>query len=277
MTDDGAAGPSSPAAFADRVRAGEPVVGTFLKLAGLEATDLVAGAGFDFAVVDVEHSQLDPAEVQRLVRHAAAVGLPPVVRIPAVDAGLVNRLLEAGAAGVQVSSVRTVAQAEALRAAMRYAPEGIRSVSAAQPAAGYGARPLADYLADVRRSPPLVVGQIETATTDDPLDEIVAVLDVAFIGTTDLSVDLGVPGRMDHPAVRERIGQVAAAAVRHRVALGGWAPGTAAAEALREGGASYLVVGSDLQALQQGLTAMAARPSAAAAPGTPAPAGGGAA
>lgn|GEM_PF-228241 len=263
MTDDGSAGRSPTEAFAARARSRQPVTGTFLKLAGLEATDLVARVGFDFAVVDVEHSQLDPAEVARLVRHGTALGLPVVVRLPAVDAGLVNRLLEAGAAGIQVSSLRTVAQADALRSAMRYAPDGTRSVSAAQPAAGYGARPLGDYLDGVRQNPPLVVGQIETATTDDPLEDIVARLDVAFIGTTDLSVDLGFPGQMGHPAVQERIGEVAAAAARHGVVLGGWAPGAPAAEALRRSGATYLVVGSDLQALQQGLGAMAA-PSAGA-------------
>ncbi|MGH9093084.1 MAG: HpcH/HpaI aldolase family protein, partial [Acidimicrobiales bacterium] len=211
------------AAFADRVRRGEPVVGTFVKLAGLEPVDLALRAGLDFVVADGEHSQLGPDAVAALVRHAAAVGLPAVVRIPAVDAGLANRYLEAGAAGVQVSSLTTAAEARALVSAMRYPPAGTRSVSAAQPAAGYGERPLAEYLEAVAASPPLVVGQIETAATADPLGEVVAPLDVAFIGTTDLSVDMGVPGRADDPRVVARIGEVArAAAAAGGARLGGW-------------------------------------------------------
>ena len=267
MTPELAEPPAPGASYADRVRGGEQLLGTFLKLAGLEATDLVAQAGLDFVVVDVEHSQLAPDEVPRLVRHAAAIGLPAVVRLPAVDPGLINRLLEAGAAGIQVSSLRTAAQAQALRSAMRYAPEGSRSVSAAQPAAGYGRRPLADYLEAVAGEPSLVVGQIETSTTEDPLDEIFAALDVAFVGTTDLSVDMGLPGQMEHPTVLGRIAEIADAAARCGVVLGGWAPGAAGAQALAAKGASYLVVGSDLQALQQGLPNIAgSRPAPAAPP-----------
>src|SRR5437763_15265650 len=80
-------------------------VGTFVKLPALESIDLCA-ASLDFCVVDYEHSQLAEGDVLRLVRHAAALGFPAVVRIPEVDGGLVNRLLEAGAAGLQLSRVR---------------------------------------------------------------------------------------------------------------------------------------------------------------------------
>src|SRR5581483_9203689 len=107
-------------------------VGTFVKLAALETIDLCADA-LDFCVVDYEHSQLGEVDVLRLVRHAAARAFPAVVRIPAVDAGLVNRLLEAGAAGLQLSSVRRSSDVEALAAASRYAPAGRRSISLAQP------------------------------------------------------------------------------------------------------------------------------------------------
>ncbi|HTX64094.1 MAG TPA: aldolase/citrate lyase family protein, partial [Acidimicrobiales bacterium] len=136
------AGPS----FAARVRAGERVVGTFVKLADPGSVDLVAAAGLDFCVVDGEHSQLTRGDVSRLVRHAATAGLPVVVRLPAPDPGEVNRVLEAGASGVQLSGLRSAAVAQTFRSAMRYPPQGTRSVSLAQPAAGYGARPLTDYL-----------------------------------------------------------------------------------------------------------------------------------
>jgi 4-hydroxy-2-oxoheptanedioate aldolase len=244
--------------FGERVRSGDQVLGTFIKLAGLESVDLVARSGLDFAVVDFEHSQLDSGQVGAIVRHAAAIGLPALVRVPSIDTGQINRFLEAGAAGIQLSTLRTCSQARALRAAMRYPPEGTRSVSTAQPVAGYGHIPLAQYLADSAANPPLLVGQIETATTDDPLDEIVPHLDVVFIGTTDLSVDLGAPGNLEDPAVKERVGQVATAANHSGVQLGGFAPGPAGLSFLRSEGATYMVMGSDMQALQRGLTTLAA-------------------
>ena len=191
--------------------------GIFLKLPSTEVVDIVHRCGLDFAVVDLEHSQLSEAQARALVRHGAALGLPMVVRLAELDAGLVNRLLEAGAAGIQLSTVRTVAQIEQLRSATRYAPAGRRSVSLAHPAAAYGATALADYLADQRQRPPLVIAQIETAQTQDSLDALMAAgPDVAFIGSTDLSVDLG----LDGARVDARVEEIAAAATAAGVALG---------------------------------------------------------
>src|ERR671933_895005 len=113
----------------ERLREGR-LVGTFVKLPALESVEIVA-AELDFAVVDLEHSQLSEAEALRLVAHARALGLAAVVRLPEVARGLVNRLLEAGAAGLQLSSVRRVAEIRAVRAASAYPPAGTRSISLA--------------------------------------------------------------------------------------------------------------------------------------------------
>src|SRR5438552_2729161 len=78
--------------------------GTFVKLPALEVIEIVAPQ-LDFAVVDLEHSQLSEGDGLRLVRHAHVLGFPVLVRIPAVDRGLVNRVLEAGAGGIQLSTV----------------------------------------------------------------------------------------------------------------------------------------------------------------------------
>jgi len=211
-------------------------VGTFVKLPALESIDVCAAA-LDFCVVDHEHSQLSEADVLRLVRHAAALRFPAVVRIPEVDRGLVNRLLEAGAAGIQLSSVRRVAEVAALRDAALYAPAGRRSISLAHPAARYGATPLRDYLGGVER--PLLVAQLETRETDDPVDEICAAgVDVVFLGLTDLLVDCG----LDEAAARERADAIAAAAERAGVALGGFG---------NEDRFRYAVVSSDVALLRE--------------------------
>jgi 4-hydroxy-2-oxoheptanedioate aldolase len=212
------------------------VVGTFVKLPALESIDVCAAA-LDFCVVDYEHSQLSEADVLRLVRHAGAIGFPAVVRIPEVDRGLVNRLLEAGAAGIQLSSVRRAAEVQALASAAAYAPEGTRSISLAHPQAGYGGVPLREYLGGVE--PPLLVIQLETRETDDPPAELCrAGADVAFLGLTDLLVDCG----LDDAAAAARADDLAAAVADAGIALGGFGD----EERFR-----YAVVSSDVALLRE--------------------------
>ncbi|MFJ9381350.1 aldolase/citrate lyase family protein [Streptomyces sp. NPDC101455] len=230
--------------------AAEPAVGTFVKLASPDVVELAAAVGFAFVVVDLEHSTLTERNAVDLVRHAHVCGLPALVRVPEVDAAAVNRLLEAGAAGIQVSMLTRVAQTEALVAAARFAPVGRRSVSLANRVARFGATPLARLLCAEQDDPPVLVGQIETARTD-PLPELLAPLDVCFVGSTDLAVDLGLPP--DPAVLRAAVDRVRAAARSAAVAFGGWAPTRDAAAHLGLGDAGYLVVGSDLQMLATAL------------------------
>jgi len=219
----------------ERLRGGR-LTGTFVKLAALESVEICAQS-LDFCVVDHEHSQLSEADVLRLVRHAAALDFAAVVRIPEVDRGLVNRLLEAGAAGIQLSSVRRVAEVQALASAVAYAPDGSRSISLAHPAARYGAVPLREYLAASER--PLVVIQLETRETDDPPLELCrAGADVAFLGLTDLLVDCG----LDEAAAATRADELAAAVAEAGIALGGFG----AEDRFR-----YAVVSSDVALLRE--------------------------
>ena len=237
----------------ERLRDGPPLVGTFVKLPALESVDLARSVGFDLAVVDGEHSQLDERAILALLRHGAALDFPMLVRTPSRDAGSLNRLLEAGAAGIQLSTLRACAERDALVAATRYAPDGTRSVSLAHPAADYSGVPLAQYLERSKQFP-LLVGQIETARTVDPLGEVVRGLDAAFIGTTDLSVDLGRPGMLDDPRVTGRVAEIAAAASGAGVALGAWVANADALAKLVDARFRYVLIGSDLQSMRAGLS-----------------------
>jgi 4-hydroxy-2-oxoheptanedioate aldolase len=238
------------------LRGGPPLVGTFVKLPALESIDLVHSLGFDLAVVDGEHSQLDEGAILSLLRHGAALDLPLLVRTSSRDAPSLNRMLEAGAAGIQLSTLRACAERDALVSATRYAPDGTRSVSLAHPAADYSGIPLAQYLEQSKQFP-LLVGQIETATTLDPLPEVLRGLDAAFIGTTDLSVDLGRPGMLDDPRFTGRLAEIAAAASHADIALGAWVPNADALGKLAGARFQYVLVGSDVQALRSGLSTAA--------------------
>jgi len=230
-----------------RLASGEPVRGTFVKLASTDVVELAAAAGFDFVVVDLEHSVLTETEAIGLVRHADLCGLPALVRLPAVDPGLIARLLENGAAGIQLSTLRSSAETAALRAACLYAPAGERSISLSNRAAGFGAVALAGHLAREAAAPPLLVGQIETVV-DEELATVVSGLDVAFAGVTDLSVSLGLPAA---EVLRSAVDGIRDAAASAGIAFGGWA---SAPETIADlGPAGYVVVGSDIQLLARAL------------------------
>jgi 2-keto-3-deoxy-L-rhamnonate aldolase RhmA len=222
----------------ERLRRGR-LTGTFVKLPALESIEICAES-LDFCVVDYEHSQLSEADVLRLVRHAGAIGFAAVVRVPEIDRGLVNRLLEAGAAGIQLSSARRVSEVRELASAAAYAPDGSRSISLAHPRAGYGAVKLHDYLASTER--PLVVIQLETRETDDPPLELCrAGADVAFLGLTDLLVDCG----LDEEVAATRADAYAAAAAEAGIPLGGFGD----EERFR-----YAVVSSDVALLREAVS-----------------------
>jgi 4-hydroxy-2-oxoheptanedioate aldolase len=213
-----------------------PVRGTFVKLPAVEVIEILA-AELDFAVVDLEHSQLAESECLRLVRHAYLLGFPVLVRLPAIDRGLVNRLLEAGACGIQLSTVLRASDVTAARSAAEYAPNGTRSISLSHPLGRYGAVPLDEYVAS--QESPLVVAQIETLQTDDPLEEIfTARPDVAFVGVTDIAVD----ARLDRARANARVDEILDAATKAGIATGGFGD---------DPRFRYSVVSSDVSLLQK--------------------------
>src|SRR5258706_8905871 len=118
-------GEASPATrLRERLRGGAPIVGTFVKLPALESIDLVHSIGFDLACIDGEHSQLDERAILSLLRHGAALDFPLLVRTPSRDAGSLNRMLEAGAAGIQLSPPPARSPRDAPPSAAPHAPPG---------------------------------------------------------------------------------------------------------------------------------------------------------
>jgi 2-keto-3-deoxy-L-rhamnonate aldolase RhmA len=224
------------------------VLGTFVKLGRREVIEILALAGLDFAICDLEHSQITEAEAGHMITAGRSCGLPLLVRVAHFDPGQINRLLEAGAAGIQLPQVQTQEQVAAFSAACKYPPEGSRSVSLAQPAAGYGSEPLTEYLARSNREV-LLVGQLETRELEQPLTALIDGLDVAFIGSLDLTVDMGVPGKLEDPQVQQRLREIEAAAATAKVHLGIYADSPARAAQAAAAGYRMIALSSDLGAL----------------------------
>lgn len=230
-----------------------PVVGTFLKIPRFEV-DLLALAGFDFIACDYEHAQMTIGDATDIVRAGVGRGLPVVVRVPSLDRGDINRLLEAGAAGIQLARGSSDASA-GLRTLVSYPPLGSRSVSLGQPAANYGIGvTLTEHFERSNRET-LAVGQFETADYADGIDEAMTALDVAFIGPVDLSVDLGTPGQLDSAPMQAATAAIEAAAAKVGTPMGIFAASADAVAAARAKGYRYIVAGSDLTMLSAGARA----------------------
>jgi 4-hydroxy-2-oxoheptanedioate aldolase len=159
-----------------------------------------------------------------------------------------NRLLEAGAAGIQLPQLQTMEQASAFYSACKYPPQGSRSLSLAQPAAGYGTEPLTEYIQRSNREV-LLVGQLESKELELPLTALIKGLDIAFIGSLDLTVDMGAPGKLDDPAVQQRVHEIEEAAATAKVHLGIYADSPARAAQAAAAGYRMIALSSDLGAL----------------------------
>lgn len=225
----------------ERLQRGETLVGCFQRIPAPEITEVCAYAGFDLVVVDMEHTLVSEARVADLIRAAEAVGIAALVRVPSHDPATIGRVLEAGPAGVQIPRVQSAAEAAAAVRATRYAPRGVRGLSTSRQA-GYGARMSLEEYVGASEQALLVVVQVEDRSGLEEVEGIASVegVDAVFIGLTDLSQDLGVPGRYDDPALRRAVegafravkGQGRAAAVP--------VTGAAMAKEYLELGATYL-------------------------------------
>jgi 4-hydroxy-2-oxoheptanedioate aldolase len=218
----------------------------FLKLPRPEVVDVMALAGFDFVIVDMEHAQISEVEARTLILACEAADLPAVVRLPDATPGLVNRLLEAGAAGIQMPKLRTASEAKRLRDMTRFPPEGTRSIGLANRQAGYGTGPVQSHVR-AANDRTIAVGMFETKDIGESLDDVLQHVDVGFIGPSDLSLEYGLP--VEHLSVQAHIQRIEEASHRVGAKLGYAAKSPAEARELAKRGYRYIAVGTDVSML----------------------------
>jgi 2-keto-3-deoxy-L-rhamnonate aldolase RhmA len=235
-----------------------PAIGTWVKLPALESMELVALAGFDFAVIDLEHSALDLETAYRHIGIALLTGVSPIVRVPSLDGGIVQRILDAGAEGIMLPHVDTVEQARAAVAAARFPPLGNRGVGGTSRAGAWGSVPRAEYLR-YGNEEVVLIAQIESAEAARNAGAIAAVggVDALLIGAADLSTSEGKPE--DHPEVVALI----ADAIRDSKAVGvpiGNAGGATASsvQAAVDAGYTFTLMSNDASLLGAAATAAVA-------------------
>lgn len=193
----------------EKLKQGEPVLGTWINSGSPVNAEIAARVGFDFVVVDVEHSPVDLEDTHRMFQ-AMRSGDPngvPMIRAHGVDYAHLKRYLDLGVGGVIAPLVNSAQEAEQFVRTCKFPPLGDRGVGFCR-ANAYGIE-LSEYVARANDEIALTV-QIEHIKAVESIDEILSVegIDAAFIGPYDLSASMGITGQLEHPdylAAKERV------------------------------------------------------------------------
>lgn len=230
-------------------------IGAFISLMDPAVYEVMARSGYDFIVMDNEHSHYDKIDLKMMMLAAEANGITttPLIRIRENSVGNIKNALDMGALGIQVPMVDTVEDTKAIIDAAYYPPIGHRGFGSGQHAIGYGAMDRIEY-AKYANEQVLNIIQAETVESLKNLDQILEIpeLDVVFVGATDLSCSIGgeVMLNRHHPELERVFND----AIRKIVAAGkvaGVAVGTEdEVKEMVDLGARYLCVGGDLGAIK---------------------------
>lgn len=190
--------------FKRAILAGRQQIGLWVSLANHYCAEIVAGSGFDWLVLDGEHSPNDPPTILQQLQAVAPYPSEPVVRPAWNDTVLIKRYLDVGARSLLVPYVQDAAEAAAAVAAIRYPPKGVRGVAGMTRASRYGR--IDGYVKRAESELCLLV-QIETRRGLDHLEAIARVdgVDGVFIGPSDLAAGLGHLGEPGNAEVQSAI------------------------------------------------------------------------
>jgi 4-hydroxy-2-oxoheptanedioate aldolase len=244
--------------FKKNLADGKNQIGLWCSLANHYAIETVAGAGFDWLLLDTEHAPNDLESVLTQLQAASSYALEPVVRVAWNDMVAIKRYLDIGARTLLIPQVQNAEEARAAVSFTRYPPEGLRGVSGTNRASKFGR--VKDYAKNAHTEICVLV-QVESGLALDEIEAIAAVpgVDGIFIGPADLHATLGFPGETRRPEVMDLIVKAT-----ERIRKAGKAPGflTAVEEDARRvmaAGAQFVAVGSDLGLLARGADALAAK------------------
>jgi 2-keto-3-deoxy-L-rhamnonate aldolase RhmA len=188
-------------------------LGSWISLGHPGIAEILARAGFDWLVVDLEHSTISIDQAGELIRTIDLSGAAPLVRLTSNDANQIKRIMDSGAHGIVVPMVNSVDDVKSAVSATRYAPQGNRGVGLAR-AQRYG--PGFREYHEWQKEGPVVVAQIEHWAALENLEAIFSVpgVDAFIIGPYDLSCSMGIPGEFDHPEFKAAMNRILATGLR---------------------------------------------------------------
>jgi 4-hydroxy-2-oxoheptanedioate aldolase len=217
-------------------------LGCFVNVPSGHLVELVASAGMDFVIIDMEHGPIDWETLEHLILCCEAASTPCIVRVPERRREYVLKALDCGASGVQMPMINTKAEAEELVRLAKYPPDGIRGTAFNHRAAKFGLIPdRSAYLRESNQNTRVVL-HIETVEAVNHIDDIVSVegVDVIFIGPADLSVSMGYAHDMGNQKVLDTISYVAEKALSAGKTVGTLIRGADEIESFKNKGITYL-------------------------------------
>lgn len=190
------------------LKQGGKTAGAWLQMTSPFSAEIMARAGFDWLIVDLEHSPGDFLNLASQLQAMGGTDCVPFVRAPWNDPVAIKRILDTGAMGVLIPYVNSGEEAKSAVAACKYPPDGIRGVAGSPRAAYFGQNSM-DYLKDANEEI-LIIVAVETGEAIENLDDILDVdgLDGIFIGPMDLATSMGHLGDPSHPEVQAAIATV---------------------------------------------------------------------
>ena len=244
--------------FKRALKAGKPQIGLWSSLSSHYSVEVIAGAGFDWILLDTEHSPNDLENLLTQLQAAAPYPTHPVVRVPWNDMVTIKRVLDIGAQSLLVPYVCTVEEAKAAVANTRYPPAGVRGVAGTTRATRFGR--VRDYAKRAHEEICLLV-QAETQEAIDNLEAICDVdgVDGVFIGPADLHASMGYTGETANPAVLPLIEESLRRIRKSGKAPGYLSPVEADAKKMLAAGAQFVAVGADVGLLARGAENLLAR------------------
>ena len=207
---------------------------------------MLAAAGMDFVIFDMEHGRCDITLLAELVASCRGSDIFPIARVPDVAYAPLSRPLDVGARGVMVPRVETRQQAEDVVSALKYAPQGRRGVALGIAHDLYRAGG-GEFFAKANEETTVIL-LLETAKAFENLEEIVSVpgVDVAWVGHYDLTTSMGIPAQFGHKRFLAAMEALVAACKRHGVTPGFLPPDPGSAEHWVTKGFRMLSLGSDI-------------------------------
>jgi 4-hydroxy-2-oxoheptanedioate aldolase len=247
-----------PNPFKRALKAGKRQIGLWSTLSSSYTVEVVAGAGFDWLLLDSEHSPVDIENLLTQLQAAAPYASHPIVRIPWNDMVTVKRVLDVGAQTLLVPYVQNVQEARSAVAHTRYPPAGVRGVAGTTRATRFGR--VKDYAKRAHEEICVLV-QVETQSALGSIEAICAVdgVDGVFIGPADLHASMGYAGETANAKVKPLIDDAIRRILKAGKAPGILTPNEADARHWLECGALFVAVGSDAGILARGADALAAK------------------
>jgi len=194
-------------------------IGSWITLGHTSIAEILAHAGFDWLVIDLEHTTISIEQAGELIRVIDLCGVAPLVRLTSNHPDQIKRVMDAGACGIVVPMVNSADEAIHAVASTHYAPQGNRGVGLAR-AQMFGAG-FSDYLG-WQKEGPVVIVQIEHQDAVDQLESIFSVpgVDGFIIGPYDLSCSMGMPGEFDRPEFKEAMNRILSIGLRMKCPAG---------------------------------------------------------